>query len=152
VWRWLVQVFGGLRRGTRNAARGVRDLLARQLAARRERLLPDIPHFFSFRRMSPQERVRYYYISILHRSRKQGFGRPPSVTPLEYEHTLRERMPEMSEDVRELTQAFLEARYSEHDLRQEDEQRVQPFWKRIKRWFAQHRRMMRRSKTESDAG
>ena len=43
---------------------------------------------------------------------EEGVVRPPHKTPLEFEEDLRAEWPETEGDVRDLTEAFIDARYS----------------------------------------
>ena len=139
VFGWVRRLLAALGSGTGKAVRDLRDLLAQQIAARRARILSRPMRFLSLRRLSPRQRMRYYYLSILYRSRRQGFGRPPAMTPLEYQEMLLAQMPELSMDVGDLTAAFIEARYSQHVISKEDTRRIEPIWKRIKRWIVQRK-------------
>lgn len=137
---WLRRMWGGLRRGAGRVATRVRAEVAGRLAARRARTGSRPWRFFSLRSMPPRERVRYFYLSVLHRSAREGFGRPPSATPLEYEALLAERLPEADEDVRRLSAVFIEARYSEHLISPADADAAKGVWQHLRRAFARLRR------------
>ena len=106
----------------------------------RRRRVPRVPQgekrrwrFLSLRRLSPRDRVRYFYLSILERSAQQEEGRAASETPLEYEKRLARAVPEVGDQVRELTWGFIEARYSEHDVTVDEASALQRAWRYIKR-------------------
>ena len=84
--------------------------------------------------------MRYFYLSILHQSRRQGFGRPATMTPHEYRAVLEREMPEAADQIDELTEAFVEARYSEHNIDQERAGIVRAVWGRVKRAVVARRR------------
>jgi len=138
--RWLGGLWSGMWRGAGRVATGVRAGVAKRLAARRARAPSRAWHYFSLRSMSPRERVRYYYLSVLHRSAREGFGRPPSATPLEYDAMLAAHLPEASEDVHLLSQAFVEARYSEHGISRDDAEAAKGGWQRLRRALTRLRR------------
>jgi len=106
--------------------------VAERLAARQQRAQQRRLRYLALGRLAPRERVRYFYLSIVERSAHQGFGRPSNLTPLEYQPTLASQLPEAAAEVEQLTQAFLEARYSAHELTREDERPVKALWQRIK--------------------
>ena len=137
---WLRRLWGGLRRGAGRVATRVRAEVAQRLAARRARAGAGTWHYFSLRGMTPRDRVRYYYLSVLHRSAREGFGRPPATTPLEYDAMLAERLPEATEEVHRLSQAFVEARYSEHSITHSDAEAAKGGWQRLRRALARLRR------------
>jgi hypothetical protein len=137
---WLRRLWGGLRRGAGRVATRVRAGVAQRLAARRARAGARAWRYFSLRGMTPRDRVRYYYLSVLHRSAREGFGRPPAATPLEYDAMLAERLPEVTVEVHRLSQAFVEARYSEHSITHNDAEAAKGGWQRLRRALAQLRR------------
>ncbi len=96
--------------------------------------------YLALGRLSPRERVRYFYLSALRRSAQQGYGRPPGITPLQYEGTLARQMPEVSEQVHELTQAFVEARYSEHSISAGDASAIQRVFRTVRRALTARRK------------
>lgn len=67
-------------------------------------------------RLAPREQVLYYYVSMLRRARREGLGRKRSQTPTEFLGEMAERLPGVSDDLEVLTEAFIEARYSQHPI------------------------------------
>jgi hypothetical protein len=137
---WATRFWQRLRRNTRRAARRLREAINRRLAAQQAHLERATRNHISLRRLSPRQRVRYFYLSVLHRSAQQGFGRSPSTTPLEYARTLAEQIPEEDADVRAFTEAFVVARYSERSITREDAAQTQTVWNRLKRALIAKRR------------
>jgi len=82
--------------------------------------------------LSPRERILYYYLSIVERARRQGYPRPRSQTPYEYDATLGPKLPEARQELTLLTQAFVEARYSRQTFDREQDRRAHVFWKRVR--------------------
>ncbi len=99
---------------------------------RRDRLSKEPFGFFRLGALSPRAQVLYYYLSVLHRATKQGFPRRPAETPDEYRATLKPNLPEAQGDMDQLTQAFVEARYSRHTFEPEDAKHVRSNWQRVK--------------------
>ena len=131
---WLRGLWRGFRKGTQDVTARIRREIARR------RRVPRVPQgekrrwrFLSLRRLSPRDRVRYFYLSILRRSAQQEEGRAASETPLEYEKRLARAVPEVGDQVRELTWGFIEARYSEHDVTVDEASALQRAWRYIKR-------------------
>jgi len=144
LFRWLRTKLGSawsaVSGASRQVATTIREEIGRRLAARRHRGTSRW-RYVSLRRMTPRDRVRYFYLSVLHRAQKQGFGRQPTLTPLEYEALLGEQLADAEISVRELTEAFVEARYSEHNVDQQGATLAQRAWQRIKRALTTRRRV-----------
>jgi hypothetical protein len=97
--------------------------------------VPALPGFFSLdwlRGLSPREWVRYFYLSAASRAARAGKPRKPAETPYEYREALRDQFPELEPDLSGLTEAFIEARYSQQPIEEDDLQAVKPLWQRIK--------------------
>lgn len=133
LWAFLIELWRRLRNAAADAVEPIRHRLARAISGRpvggERRLL------WRWRRlssMSPRERVQYYYLSIVHRGKRAGRPRQASETPYEYSASLRRQRPEVEPDLTELTEAFIEARYSRHVITDEQAGRVRRNWYRIK--------------------
>ncbi|MHB1294749.1 MAG: DUF4129 domain-containing protein [Anaerolineae bacterium] len=129
--QWFARMLRRARRRVRRTVQEVREALARRRAER-----PAPVHrrrYRSLRGMSPRQRVRFFYLAVLERGAEVGLARPPAMTPLEYEQTLTERMPEVSEEFRGLSAAFVEARYTAHEVDAGVAGAVQNAWRQIQR-------------------
>jgi len=129
---WFRRLLAGLRRVGRNAYGQLRAAVAQRIAARRARQPQAGTRYVGLGRLTPRERVRYFYVSIAARGARQGIARPAAATPSEYQALLADSLPEAAEDIERLTQAFQEARYSAHTLTREDERPVRLWWQRVK--------------------
>jgi len=103
---------------------------ARQAAAARS---PRAARWFGLRRLSPRQQVQFFYLAMVRRGQQHGIARQPAQTPYEYAQTLQNSLPEIDRDVTGLTDSFIEARYSRHDITTEKVGRVRQYWERIKR-------------------
>jgi hypothetical protein len=136
---WLHRLWAALREmwhaAWRSAGRTLQPL--RHRLAERLPQLPqaDIPRW-AWRRlasMSVRERIQYYYLSIVQRGQRTGRPRQPHETPFEYSAALRLSRPEVEPDLTELTQAFVEAKYSPHTIPEERDSVLRHSWNRVKR-------------------
>jgi hypothetical protein len=103
--------------------------------AERHRRGPALPGIFSLdwlRSLSPREWVRYFYLSAASRAARAGKPRKPAETPYEYRAALGDHFPDLEPDLTGLTEAFIEARYSQQPVDEEDLKVVRPLWQRIK--------------------
>ena len=89
--------------------------------------------FISLRRLSPRQRVLFFYLALIRRGNETGIGRKPSQTPYEYAHTLSGNIKDIHQDVGEMTEAFIEARYSLHKIDVEKANTVREHWEKIRR-------------------
>ncbi len=67
-----------------------------------------------------REQIRYHYLTTLDRAEEAGFARRQMETPYEYRENLDPHLSEGHDAMQELTEAFVEARYSTHALTEED--------------------------------
>ncbi|MFC2037845.1 DUF4129 domain-containing protein [Chloroflexota bacterium] len=120
---------------------GVQDRLARRRAEREgERsVMARLSRVFSLRRLPPRELIRYFYLSAAKRAAQAGQPRRPAQTPYEYQEALDGRFPDLEPDLTGLTDAFVEARYSQRPVQKEDAEAVKPLWQRIKAALRQWR-------------
>ena len=86
----------------------------------------------SFRSLSPREKIRYYYLSVVRRAEDKGIERGKSETPSEFAADLKEEWPEADVEVEAITDAFVKARYSPQPMTGEDLGPVKETWNRIK--------------------
>jgi hypothetical protein len=79
-----------------------------------------------------RERVLYHYLAVLRRAKRRGFPRRPGETPAEYEAALVPRLPDARADMDLITDAFIEARYSQHPVERAQVARVREWGQRVK--------------------
>ncbi len=124
------------------------QVLARTRRRRRESeaSLPASPwRFLRVRGLPAREQIRFLYLAAVRRADERGVPRRESETPLEFAVDLKENWPEAETDVDVLTDAFLEARYSRHDI---DDDAVGP----LRRTWRRMRSQLRRRRVASDGG
>ena len=85
-----------------------------------------------------REQVFYYYLDILDRARDEGIPRRTTQTPYEYQATLNPNLPEAHDEIASLTQMFVTARYSDHQITGEDVQRLQTTVKHVRDALDRH--------------
>jgi hypothetical protein len=136
-WRWLTGWLSRIPRGLSAAveARQERLRLARQGAPP-----PQLQGFLNLRRLSPRQRVVFYYLAMVQRAGEAGLERKPSQTPYDYSRDLSRGLgaavqtsPEIEQDITALTEKFVEARYSLHPVSAEEVGLVKQWWEKIRR-------------------
>ena len=68
------------------------------------------------RRLTPRQKVIFYYLALVRRAREAGLPRQENQTPYEYARSLAASLAENQAGVDSMTEAFIEARYSRHDI------------------------------------
>lgn len=96
--------------------------------------------FVRLNALSPREKIQYFYLSTVKRADQSGVERQKSETPLEFAVDLKTNWPEAEEEIDELTQAFLEARYSPAPIEETDIPPIQKQWKQLKSNLRKRRR------------
>lgn len=88
--------------------------------------------FVRLRSLPPRERIRYYYLSILHRTAKKGVSRLHNQTPNEFQATFKEVWPESIDDFDQLTESFIHARYTLRPILEPDAASVKKVFERVR--------------------
>jgi hypothetical protein len=81
---------------------------------------------------SPRERVLYHYLGVLRRAKRRGFPRRAPETPDEYGLVLGPRLLEAQLELDLLTEAFVEAKYSQHEVEPAQVGRARAWGQRIR--------------------
>ncbi len=130
LWEWLRSNAGKTRDGlSRVVAEGWQGIVAR---LERNRVFPR-PDWISLRSLDPRRQIYFFYHAMLRRSDQHGLKRKASQTPAEYARTLEKSLPDASEDIDSITGAFVEARYSRHEVNSGRADIVKATWERIRR-------------------
>jgi hypothetical protein len=133
LFRALRLIVDFLRKQTGQWAEALREL--RPLERLRElftRLPVPGPRFFRLGGATPREQVLYFYLSTLRRAGQLGFPRKPPQTPDEYDPVLEDKLEEARTDVRALTEAFDQARYSAVPVEKEKAKETKAAWERVR--------------------
>ena len=128
LWHRLRAWFGGLSQhleDLREARRKAQRAAPTRSAAATRR-------WINLRRLSPRQQVQFYYLAMLRRGSENGHPRQSTQTPYEFARALESKIPDIDQDVDGLTEEFIEARYSRHDIPAEHVGLVRRYWKRIK--------------------
>lgn len=88
--------------------------------------------YISLRRLPPREKVLFFYLALVRRGKETGMPRRASQTPNEYKQVLETELVEVSQDLEDITQAFLEARYSRHEITPEQSGLARRWWDHIR--------------------
>jgi hypothetical protein len=150
-WRWFraaLDFFRRLRRGWRVLSRKVADTVrASWIALRAEvagRAGGRAAGFLRLRGLDPRQSIRFYFFALLRRGAERGVVRRPAQTPREYAAALSAEAEGIAAELREMTLAFEEARYTDHAIGGNQARRVRSVWDTI-------RNILRSGKPEGSA-
>ncbi len=135
LWTWLANAWSWLRGGYAGLHQQVGRVVGDSLGRMRSRLSRKEPRIDLHRpvpgNLPPREQVLLLYLGMLKHNQENGFPRRPSQTPQEYAHSLDRLLPEEYEDIHGLTDVFVEARYSRHEIDAVQASLVRQCWQNI---------------------
>ncbi|GAB4580498.1 MAG: hypothetical protein Fur0022_32390 [Anaerolineales bacterium] len=133
--RWLTEGIQTFLEWWRGATRTVREMAAATWTRVRPPLRGANPvpwNLIRPNRLPPRERVRFFYLALIRRGQESGIPRGPSQTPAEYANTLRQALPDAEADVQELSDAFMQARYTQHPISEQRAGFVKKTWEHLR--------------------
>jgi hypothetical protein len=140
VLSWLLKgwtaLWNTLRHWRGELVKAVDERLRRARTPNLSTAVDERVRLMNLRKLGPRERVQYFYLAMVRRATQRGMARQPAQTPREYaamlDSALDSTTPEVEQDIDSLTDSFVEARYSRHDISLEQAGRVQTYWERIR--------------------
>lgn len=144
LWQALIRLFSAARQRMPAQLRVLRRLGEGGHSSRSERF-----RFIRLGALSRRERTLYYYLSLLRRAARHGYPRRPSQTPYEYDTDLGPKVQEVESELDRVTDAFVEVRYSKHEVDEAKERRVRADWKRVRAALRSLQRQRRRDTDKS---
>lgn len=130
TWQWLHanvdKTSGSLSRMLGQGLRGMRSRLGGRRVSSPGGLI-------SLRSLDPRRKVFFFYHAMIRRGGEQEVARRPSQTPSEYAAVLEKTLPAAGEDIDSMTEAFIKARYSRHEVNSRDADAVKDAWERVRR-------------------
>jgi hypothetical protein len=137
LWRWLSQAWGWLKTRFRNAGIGIKSAVQdglKRLLTRGSAAQDNIRwRYLNPRRLSPRQRILFFYLALVRRADEAGLPRHPWQTPNEYSHTLLSGLPEEQSSIGAATDSFVEARYSRHPVTNDHVGKMQSYWDRLRK-------------------
>ena len=130
--RWVAQLLRDIRAAIGGLVSGAGESVGEWLARSADRETSPWPRYLSLRSLSPTQLVRYFYLSTLRRAENVGQSRDPHQTPYEYEGVLSAQVAEVADDLRQLTEAFVGARYGQGTFEVEELDPIRVSWRRLR--------------------
>jgi hypothetical protein len=149
--RWLRAFWSWLKVSITGIDQRVSGVVTAGISRLRKRIHPEgLPgwNLINLNRLNPRQRVLFFFLAMVRRGGERGVPRDVSQTPYEYADSLidaiRNRSQEsqvgagqdkslVEEEISVLTQRFVEARYSRHEITHKQADLVKRSWNRIKR-------------------
>ncbi len=141
--KWLRNLVGGWNEKIENAVQAQIRRFRTRLAAQQSSLPLS---FINLRRLSPRRRVLFFYLAMVRRGGETGIQRQPSQTPYEYAQSLKTGIPpenNVEPDINALTESFVEARYTPHEISEEHAGVVRRYWERLRSALRKIRKLER---------
>jgi len=144
AWQWFKQAWKWLRGQFRTVQRGV--ITAVQVGWKKLRTLRITPvstadwRFLNPYRSTPRQQVIFFYLTLIRRGQDAGLPRQPSQTPYEYARHIEPGLSEQMDALTDMTEGFLCARYSSHEVTKEQASQVKRAWDRLRKVLISIRR------------
>jgi len=133
LWLTLKLWWQQLRQGINEQMQDIQGGLESLFTQKPEETTKQSPwRFMRINDLSPREKVYYFYLSTVKRADQKGVPRQKSETPLEFADDLKSNWPDAEQEIDELTDAFLQARYSPASIEDDDVTPIKKQWKRLK--------------------
>jgi len=108
---------------------------------------PDEWDYVNPRRLNPRQKIIFYYLALVRRAKEAGLPRQDGQTPYEYARSLTSSLEEEKDGVEAMTESFIEARYSRHDISAKEARQAESIWETIRRVL----RNVRKSRQEENS-
>jgi hypothetical protein len=136
VWQWMRQAWQWLCTQLNTAKKGMTMVMQTSLnklcALRTHTDQVKEWRFINPYRLTPRQQVVFFYHALVQRGEKVGYPRHPSQTPYEYARFIEPVIAEETDALTELTEGFLDARYSLHEVTPKKVGQVKQAWTRIR--------------------
>jgi len=135
-FRWVIEALGSIWSLIRGFNREIVQFIERQIQQlQTSNLIKEMTREMQsgrHRQLNPRERIMALYLNLIKVGGSHGLHRRDSQTPYQYSQEITQTLPEVSPEMVDLTEAFVEARYSDHPVQEERLNPLQLEWERIK--------------------
>jgi len=153
--RWLVNAWqrfiAGFRKANRSIGTFVQNSLQRLRRGTPEAVRTDGEwDYVNPRRLSSRQKVLFYYFALVRRAREAGLPRQETQTPYEYARALAPHLAEEKSGVDSMTEAFIEARYTRHDIPAKAARQTESIWETLRKVLKNVRKAAREEKPNQE--
>jgi hypothetical protein len=152
---WLISAWGRFKAAFKKTNQSVAILIQNGLK-RLRRAGPDSLQpggdwdFINPRRLNSRQKVIFYYLALVRRAKEAGLPRQEGQTPYEYAQALSTSLKEQKDGLDGMTEAFIEARYTRHDIPAREARRAKSIWESIRNVLRNIRKSSREGKAQDD--
>jgi len=136
IFKWIFSLFRGLSLFFQKVNRDLNDSIRNRIQKiRRERQIRSILNRRSHGSrgmLDPRGEILATYLSMVEENETGDLPRRKDQTPNEYAHFLDDSLPSAQEDIHGLTDAFVEARYSRHEISKERASWTRRWWEHVR--------------------
>lgn len=133
----LVQIWDLFKRWVNGVNHEITTSIEAGLRRLRERRSPNMSgqgwRFINLRRLSPRQQVMFFFLALVRRGEEHGIPRQPDQTPYEYSQALRQKLPDVENEVASMTEQFVEALYTRHEITVDHAGFVKRCWQQVRR-------------------
>lgn len=133
----LIQIWDLFKRWVYGVNREISATIEAGLRRLRERSSPKLSgqgwRFINLRRLSPRQQVMFFFLALVRRGEEHGIPRQPDQTPYEYSRALQQKLPDVEDEVASMTEQFVEALYTRHEITVDRAGFVKRCWQRVRR-------------------
>jgi hypothetical protein len=152
--RWLIHTWNRFKASLKKANKSIGTFIQNSLSRLRsmgpESARPGEWDFINPRRLSPRQKVIFYYLVLIRRAREAGLPRQDGQTPYEFARSLTSSLKEEKENVDVMTESFIEARYSQHEIPVKTALQAESTWETIRHVLNTMRRSYRENKPKDN--
>jgi hypothetical protein len=128
----LNQLKSLFRRANRRVATLVKNSLERLRGTGKTNTGMDQWDYLNVRKLSTRQKIFFYYYALVRRAGDAGLPRREGQTPYEYARSLTSRLHGEKDGLNDITESFVEARYSRHAIPDETARRMRFLWERFR--------------------
>lgn len=141
IFHWIGGTFGSIWNWLRGINRQVVQMVEARLdilrTARRQTARRIALQKAATGPLSARERVIQLYLSMLDEAQESGLRRQASQTPYQISQQLTASLPDVTPELSDLTESFIEARYTQHLVEEQQLSPLRQEWEKIKKAIRQ---------------
>jgi hypothetical protein len=94
--------------------------------------------FLNFKLLDPRRQLIFFYLQLLEEAGKRGTKRKDFQTPNQFARIISQSYHETDDDINTMTELFIEARYTRHEITQKHTSKAQALWRKVIKAIKRH--------------
>lgn len=136
AFHWIINIWQALISWAKTSLQfipeAIKASVKRRQVSRGMQSQKGIGDYISLRSLNHRQRIMFYYFALLRRTRDLGAPRKLWQTPHKYVRDITQIFPDAETEIDGITNAFCEARYTQHIMDDQTARRAQKFWSRLR--------------------